>query len=126
MGIQTSHTGRFLPDDAGPERPDLDWYWREWIYETARLDQAVDSVSVSKGGGNIIHLSNGGTILMPVELRLTFVDGGAETVKLPVDAWNPGNHFDYLVAGARRVTAVEVDPRRALPDVNRTNDNWRH
>jgi hypothetical protein len=22
----------------------LDWYWREWIYTTARLDQAVDSV----------------------------------------------------------------------------------
>src|SRR5438034_3409919 len=23
----------------------LDWFWREWVYTTARLDQAVDSRS---------------------------------------------------------------------------------
>ncbi len=24
---------------------ELDWFWRDWIFTTARLDQAVDSVS---------------------------------------------------------------------------------
>src|SRR5204862_439769 len=26
---------------------DLDWFWRAWVYTTARLDQAVDSVTVA-------------------------------------------------------------------------------
>src|SRR5204862_143623 len=26
---------------------DLDWFWRDWVYTTARLDQAVDSVSAA-------------------------------------------------------------------------------
>jgi hypothetical protein len=28
----------------------LDWYWRDWVYTTARLDQAVDSVVGPAGG----------------------------------------------------------------------------
>jgi hypothetical protein len=29
----------------------LDWYWREWVYSTARLDQAVDSVLIAAPPG---------------------------------------------------------------------------
>jgi len=61
---------------------------------------------------------------MPAELAITFDDGSATTVKLPVEMWNLGTRFDYHVAGTKRVRRVEVDPRQALPDIDRRNNVW--
>ena len=61
---------------------------------------------------------------MPSELNLTFVDGSQTTVKLPVEMWNLGSRFVYRVPEKRRVTRAEVDPRRALPDIDRVNNGW--
>src|SRR5260370_155057 len=36
---------------------DLDWFWRNWVYTTARLDQAVDEVR-RDGDSTFITLSN--------------------------------------------------------------------
>ncbi len=112
---------RVMRDESGM---DLDWFWREWIYETARLDQAVDSVGPRAGGGWNVYLSNRKEMVMPAEVRITFADGSTETEKLPVDMWNLGQHFTYRVRGTKRITAVEVDPRHVLPDVDRSNNTW--
>ncbi len=103
---------------------DLDWFWRGWIYTTARLDQAVDSVTARPDGGSTVFLASRGTMIMPAELALAFADGSTDTVKLPIEMWNLGARFTYRVPGTRRVRRAEVDPRRALPDVDRTNDAW--
>lgn len=102
---------------------DLDWFWRGWIFTTSRLDQAVDSVSTGPDGSTI-HLANRGTMVMPAELAITFADGGRDTVRLPVEMWNLGSRFGYRVPGGRRPTVVVVDPRAALPDVDRANNGW--
>jgi len=102
---------------------DLDWFWREWIYTTARLDQAVDSVT-SGPGGTVIHLSNRGTMVMPAELAITYAGGATDTVRLPVDMWNLGSRFEYHLRGGRQVAAVVLDPRRVFPDIDRGNNRW--
>ncbi len=112
---------RMMRDESGME---LDWFWRDWVFTTARLDQAVDSVSSRPDGGSKVHLSNRGTMTMPAELRLTFADGSSATVKLPVEMWNLGTHFTYVVPGTKRVAGATVDPRGALPDILRTNNSW--
>jgi hypothetical protein len=112
---------RIMRDESGM---DLDWFWREWIYSTARLDQAVDSVTRTPAR-SIVHLTNRGTMVMPAELLLTFTDGTTETVHLPVEMWNLGNHFDYRVRSGRAPSTVRLDPRGVLPDVDRGNDVWR-
>jgi hypothetical protein len=111
---------RVMRDASGVE---LDWFWRGWVYTTARLDQSVDSIA---GSGNdwAVHLSNRGQMLMPAELRLTYADGTTETVKLPVDMWNLSSRFTYRVPGTRRVTRAEVDPRNVYPDIDRSNNRW--
>ena len=63
---------RLMRDQSGME---LDWFWRDWIFTTARLDQAVDSVSRGSDGVTSIVLSNRGTMVMPAELSITFDDG---------------------------------------------------
>src|SRR5690349_6646757 len=102
-----------MRDASGME---LDWFWRDWILTTARLDQAVDSV-VNTPDGARVYLSNRAQMVMPAELALTFQDGSKTTVKLPVELWNLGNRFTYRVADKKRVTRVEVDPRHVLPDI---------
>jgi peptidase M1-like protein len=112
---------RLMRDASGME---LDWFWRDWVYTTARLDQAVDSVSTDSTGRAIIFLSNRGTMTLPAELRITYDDGTNESVRLPVEMWNLGPHFAYRVPSSRRVRAVQVDPRRVLPDLQRSNNSW--
>jgi hypothetical protein len=111
---------RVMRDHSGME---LDWFWRGWVYTAARLDQAVDSVR-SDTSGTRIHLVNKGTMVMPAELAITFDDGTTTTVKLPVEMWNLGQRFVYRVPGRKGVRRVEVDPRRALPDIDRANNAW--
>ena len=112
---------RIMRDESGM---DLDWFWRGWIYSTARLDQAVDSVVRTEDRGANVYLSNRGTMVMPAEIRLRYADGQTQIVQLPVDMWNLGNHFTYRAAGGRPIIGVDVDPHEALPDVDRSNNAW--
>ena len=112
---------RIMRDQSGME---LDWFWRGWIFTTARLDQSLDSVSVQADKPTEIHLTNRGAMVMPAELAITFDDGTTAAVKLPVEMWNLGDRFTYRVRDAKRVRRVEVDPRKALPDIDRANNVW--
>jgi len=102
---------------------DLDWFWRGWIYTTARLDQAVDSITTA-GDTTFVHLSNRGQMVMPAEMLVTFADGSSRTVKLPVEMWNLGSRFTYQLRGASQATMVLLDPREVYPDVDRANNIW--
>jgi len=112
---------RVMRDQSGME---LDWFWRDWIFTTARLDQAVDSGSRGTDGVTSIYLTNRGTMVMPTTLRLTFVNAPVREVRLPVEMWNLGDHFVYRVPGNAQVQAVEIDPRNAMPDIDRANNRW--
>jgi hypothetical protein len=112
---------RLMRDASGM---DLDFFWRDWIYTTARLDQAVDSVGTADGAQKVF-LSNRGTMTLPLEMDLTYADGTTERVRLPVEMWNLGPRFAYRVRGGRQVTGVVVDPHRVLPDVDRKNNSVR-
>jgi hypothetical protein len=110
---------RIMRDASGAE---LDWFWRGWVYTSARLDQAVDSIGTGASGGSEVHLSSRGTMEMPAELALTFADGSTEVVRLPVDMWNLGRTFVYRVPGDRVVRAAVLDPRTVYPDIDRSNN----
>ena len=110
---------RIMRDQSGM---DLDFFWRDWIYTTARLDQAVDSIAVVDGDQKVF-LSNRGTMTLPLEMDLGYADGTTERVRLPVEMWNLGRTFAYRVRGGKRVATVRVDARRALPDTDRGNDS---
>jgi aminopeptidase N len=106
---------RVMRDASGV---DLDWFWRDWVYTTTRLDQAVDSVS-----GGKIYLTNRGTMTLPVEMEVQYQDGSSERLRLPVEMWNQGPRFVYRVRSDKPVRRVEVDPRQTLPEVDRRNNH---
>ena len=116
---------RIMRDESGM---DLDWFWREWVYSTARLDQAVDSVVVHGDSLSEIFLSNRGQMVMPTVLGLELEDpdGSVRTgfIELPVDMWNLGPHFTYRYRGSAKLRRVTVDPHDEFPDINRANNSW--
>jgi len=112
---------RLMRDASGM---DLDWFWREWVLSTTQLDQAVESITAETDGSTSVGLASLGTMIMPAELKLTFVDGTSSVVELPVDMWNLGPHFTYRVHGRLGVKRAELDPRHALPDINRDNNRY--
>jgi hypothetical protein len=103
---------------------ELDWFWRDWIYTTARLDQAIDAIVTWPDANQSVVVVNKGTMRMPAELKLTYADGSTENIRLPVDMWNLGSSFEYRARSGKRVTAAEVDPRGVYPDTNRSNNRW--
>ena len=103
---------------------DLDWFWRGWVTTTARLDQAVDSVTRGAGDTTLVHLSNRGQMVLPVTLELRYADGMREIRQLPVEMWYLGSRFTYRLATAKGIVAVVVDPQRIYPDVERGNNSW--
>ncbi|HYT63824.1 MAG TPA: M1 family metallopeptidase [Gemmatimonadales bacterium] len=103
---------------------DLDWFWRGWIYTTARLDQAVDSVR-ARDDSTFLYLSNRGQMVLPVTVELRYADGTAETRRLPVEMWNLGNRFTYRMATTKRLAGMVLDPRAIYPDIARDNNTWR-
>jgi hypothetical protein len=109
---------RLMRDASGM---DLDWFWRDWVFTTARLDQSVDSVGTVEGGQKIF-LSNRGTMTLPLEMDMTFADGSTERIRLPVEMWNQGPRFAYRVRAGKPVTRVVVDPRGVQPDTDRSNN----
>jgi hypothetical protein len=112
---------RLMRDASGM---DLDWFWREWVMTTTHLDQAVDSIAAAPAGVSEVRLASLGTMVMPAELKLTFTDGSMEVVRLPVEMWNLGPRFTYRVHGRPAVKRAELDPRHALPDVDRANNGY--
>jgi len=111
---------RSLSDATGR---DLDWFWRNWIYTTARLDQAVDEVR-RQGDSTFITLSSRGQMVLPVQLELRYGDGTSERRDLPVEMWHLGSKFTYRLAAPKQVVGVVIDPRRVYPDIARDNNSW--
>jgi hypothetical protein len=115
---------RTIEDGVGE---DLSWFWRSWFYTTGRLDQAVDSVTVSDSAGTVVsrvHLRSAESVPMPVELDLRLEDGTAQHLRLPVEIWYGGNQYTLLVPGPKRVVGASIDSRSVYPDVRRENNAW--
>ena len=104
---------------------DLDWFWREWVFTTARLDQAVDSVRAVGKDSTYVYLSNRGQMVMPVTLELRYADGSRETQRYPIEMWNLGDRFVARVATAKVVVGAKLDPKAVYPDVKRENNSWK-
>jgi aminopeptidase N len=116
--------GDFFRTFADVTGRDLDWFWRGWVYTTARLDQAVDSLA-AKDDTTLVFLSNRGQMVLPVTLELRYSDGSRETRALPVEMWYLGSRFTYRIVGTKPVVGVTLDPMRMYPDMQRANNEWR-
>lgn len=103
---------------------DLSWFWRSWYYETWVLDQRIADVH-EENNHTIINIEDAGRVPMPVKLEITFDDNTSMRKMLDVEYWLAGNRIRKVVLNTdRKVIRVQIDPDRALPDVNYSNNIW--
>jgi hypothetical protein len=107
---------------------DLSWFWREWMYSTDVLDQAVANVTQTRtdaGAYNVsVDLVSNTRVVMPTRLLLTLANGQTRTADLPVEIWFGGPRYTYRVQTPAQVAGVMIDPQNTLPDQNRGNNAW--
>ncbi|WP_057939999.1 M1 family metallopeptidase [Algoriphagus resistens] len=101
----------------------LSWFWQGWFYGTGNIDLGVEAV-IPYAGNFVIVLANKGDMPMPVQLEVTFEDGTSELKMLPVEIWQRGDTWNYLLKTDKTVKSVVIDPNKLLPDVNLGNDSW--
>ena len=103
---------------------DLSWFWRTWWYETWTLDQAIGAVT-TVDGKLAVTIEDRGLAPMPVRLAITRSGGAVERREIPVDVWLSGaRQYTLTLESAATVTRIEIDPERAFPDIDRSNDLW--
>ncbi len=108
---------------------DLDWFWSPWWYETVTHDQAVVAVSIEdvSGGGErvTITVEDQGEAPLPAPLALTLESGEVRRLTLPVEPWLEGRTRQQVTVELEsRLTRVDIDPTRSLPDVDRRDNVW--
>jgi hypothetical protein len=93
------------------------------FFETWTLDQAVGSVERT-GDGVMVTIEDRGLTPMPAPVRVTYEDGTTAEQTVPVATWLEGADTATLRFEPGRVVRVEIDPAKALPDVDRSNNAW--
>lgn len=101
----------------------LNWFWRGWFYGNGNVDIAINRVQPFRGA-YVVMLDNRGDIPMPVKLKVTYTDGTEELKELPVEIWQRGDSWNYLLKTDKELESVEIDPDKLTPDINSSNDVW--
>jgi len=102
---------------------DLNWFWKGWFYGTGNIDLAISYVQPYEGN-YVVVLENKGDFPMPVHLRVTYEDGTIEEKKVPVEIWQRGDRWNYVLKTDKTLKSIEIDPHKIIPDINSSNDKW--
>jgi hypothetical protein len=101
---------------------DLDWFWREWLFKTGVVDQAI--VAVEPGGtGTTVKIQDAGGIAMPVTVAARTDGDEMVLFEAPVERWTTAGELELFLP-LRDVRSITLDPQNALPDVDRSNNLW--
>ena len=107
---------------------DLGWFWRSWILNNWKLDQAVTGVSYKKNFDKIykakITIKNMEKIPMPVEIEITTASGLKIMKNLPVEVWKRNVEWSFMVDVSEEIKSVVIDPDKKYPDINSSNNVW--
>lgn len=113
-------------EDAAGE--DLSWFWQGWYFLDWKVDQAVKGVEYigqNPEKGSIITIENLEKLPMPVTIEIKEENGTSKRVTLPVETWQRGSEWKFSHSSTSRITSVEIDPDKKLPDVNPKNNSWK-
>jgi hypothetical protein len=107
---------------------DLGWFWRAWVFNNWKLDQAVTGVKYNTDDpkkGAAIQIANDEQMAMPVLVRVRETNGTVHNLTLPVEIWQRGSAWSFTVPSTSTIAEVSIDPDKKLPDVNRSNNTWK-
>lgn len=107
---------------------DLGWFWKGMILENYRLDQAVSKVEYVGGKpeqGALLTIENLERMAMPVVLEYTTAGGRTERKRLPVEVWQNTGTWKVRLDTKEELVRVAIDPDKAFPDIDPSNNAWK-
>jgi Peptidase family M1 domain len=107
---------------------DLGWFWRSWVLNSWRLDQAVKNIKYVNDkpeNGVNITIENLEKMPMPVTVLVKEANGKEYKINLPVEIWQRGAEWTFGVPTTSEIKEVTLDPDKKLPDWNRDNNKWK-
>src|SRR6185312_3946978 len=113
---------RFMESDTGE---DLGWFWRGWFEHNWQFDMAVTKAAYTDGDyrkGVDVTVANLDQLVLPATLELVYDDGSKQDVRVPWETWMQHRSYVVHVDGTRKLKSVTLDPARALPDNDRSNN----
>ncbi|HCQ12066.1 MAG TPA: peptidase M1 [Flavobacterium sp.] len=106
---------------------DLSWFWRGWIINNWRLDQAITKVKYIKGdakNGALVTINNLDRMVMPVIAEVKTKSGATTVINLPVEIWQRNVEWTFKVNTTEELESITLDPNHVFPDVNSENNVW--
>ena len=90
-------------------------------WESTVLEQALEDDDYIY----FIDFENIGGLVMPIPLRLTFLDGSSEDMQIPAEIWrrSPGAVTRMIITESP-LASVEVDPLHGIADADRSNNHF--
>jgi hypothetical protein len=104
---------------------DLGWFWRGWVLNNWKFDVALGDVKYQDNkpeNGAAITIESREQMPMPVPVLIRETNGKEHRMTLPVEVWQRGSRWTFMVPTTSRITEVVLDPEKKLPDVNRQNN----
>ncbi|MCE2563475.1 M1 family metallopeptidase [Komagataeibacter sp. FNDCF1] len=114
---------RFMDSEAGE---DLGWFWRGWYFENWWPDYALTDLSYTRNDprqGTQVGVRSKGRLMLPVLLRLDYVDGTHAEQVIPTESWHLTDHITIDFPGGAAVRKATLDPDHALPEPDRTDNS---
>ncbi|HSQ98841.1 MAG TPA: M1 family metallopeptidase [Sphingomicrobium sp.] len=116
---------RFMDSETGE---DLSYWWRGWYANNWQLDLAVTGIKPFPADdpvkGSMVSVEARDKLVMPVILRVTFADGTSRDVRLPAETWIRQASTDVPIASSTPVVRAVLDPDHAIPDRDRSNNDF--
>jgi aminopeptidase N len=95
----------------------------EWVEGTGFFDASIDDVVRQRDTLTVTIASRGGAYLS-VPVAITREDGRTETRTISAASFRRDSVQTMKISAARSVTSVVLDPQRARPDMNTSNQRW--
>jgi hypothetical protein len=106
----------------------LDWFWRGWMFNNWKIDQAVTGVEYVQGDtskGATITIENREKLPMPVTVEVKEDNGTSHRVHLPVEIWMKGGVWKFHYSSTSKITEVTIDPDQRYPDSDPNNNTFK-
>jgi aminopeptidase N len=120
----------------------LDWYLRDFIMTTNKIDYAVKEVTAGESSSTVT-LERIGLMPMPVDLKVIMNDGSERSFYIPLEemrgeknvsddvtvendwAWAYPT-YELKIDGVKKdqISKIEIDPMGMMADADRSNNIW--
>lgn len=100
----------------------LNWFWKHWFYTNENIDLAIEAVN-PVGTDYLLTFINKG-FPFPLKFEVTYEDGSKERKELPVEIWQRGNRWIFLLQTDKKPKRIEIDPERIVSDIDLSNNIW--